>query len=326
VNRPRGGNRHFDVFNGDADGICALQQLRLVEPRPEAILVTGVKRDIQLLERIEAVAGDSATVLDISLDTNRVPLQRLLDAGVSITYFDHHFAGEIPEHPALQAHIDPAPLRCTSLLVDQQLSGASGRWAVVGAFGDNLHDSAHERAADLGLDATALTALEQLGTLLNYNGYGEQVADLHFPPDQLYRELHPYADPLQFIAESPTFTTLAAGYAADMAHAAALEPTEVTPRWALYHLPDAAWARRISGVLGNQLARDFPQRAHALVSQRPDGDLRISLRAPLVSRRGADALCRQFPTGGGREAAAGINTLPATELPRFIAALAQAFG
>jgi len=24
----------FDVFNGDADGLCALQQLRLLPPRP----------------------------------------------------------------------------------------------------------------------------------------------------------------------------------------------------------------------------------------------------------------------------------------------------
>ena len=35
----------YDVFNGDADGICALQQLRLREPR-EAELVTGMKRDM----------------------------------------------------------------------------------------------------------------------------------------------------------------------------------------------------------------------------------------------------------------------------------------
>ena len=35
----------FDVFNGDADGICALIQLRLAEPR-DTTLITGVKRDI----------------------------------------------------------------------------------------------------------------------------------------------------------------------------------------------------------------------------------------------------------------------------------------
>ena len=39
---------YFDVFNGDADGICALLQLRQHTPRI-ATLITGVKRDIGLL-------------------------------------------------------------------------------------------------------------------------------------------------------------------------------------------------------------------------------------------------------------------------------------
>jgi hypothetical protein len=56
----------YYAFNGDADGLCALQQLRLVEPG-DAMLVTGVKRDIKLLERVDATAGDDVTVLDISL-------------------------------------------------------------------------------------------------------------------------------------------------------------------------------------------------------------------------------------------------------------------
>ena len=41
----------YDVFNGDADGICSLVQLRLAEPR-ESTLVTGVKRDINLLTQV----------------------------------------------------------------------------------------------------------------------------------------------------------------------------------------------------------------------------------------------------------------------------------
>ena len=53
------------AFNGDADGLCALQQLRLADPRPGE-LVTGVKRDINLLERVPARAGDECTVLDVS--------------------------------------------------------------------------------------------------------------------------------------------------------------------------------------------------------------------------------------------------------------------
>ena len=42
-----------DVCNGDADGLFALRQLRLANP-VDSILVTGIKRDIALLERVRA--------------------------------------------------------------------------------------------------------------------------------------------------------------------------------------------------------------------------------------------------------------------------------
>ncbi len=42
---------HYDVFNGDADGITALLQLRLAEPK-SSTLVTGIKRDIKLLKQV----------------------------------------------------------------------------------------------------------------------------------------------------------------------------------------------------------------------------------------------------------------------------------
>ncbi len=58
---------YFDVFNGDADGICALHQLRLAEPR-QAELITGPKRDLALLKRVTADAGDNVTVLDITVE------------------------------------------------------------------------------------------------------------------------------------------------------------------------------------------------------------------------------------------------------------------
>ena len=67
---------NYDVFNGDADGICALVQLRLAEPK-ESQLITGVKRDINLLRRVQASAGDRITVLDISMAKNQADLQRL---------------------------------------------------------------------------------------------------------------------------------------------------------------------------------------------------------------------------------------------------------
>jgi hypothetical protein len=70
----------IDVFNGDADGICALTQLRNAEPRPST-LITGVKRDIALVMRANVSAGDRLTALDISFDKNRDGVLRALDAG-----------------------------------------------------------------------------------------------------------------------------------------------------------------------------------------------------------------------------------------------------
>lgn len=315
----------FDVFNGDADGICALQQLRLDEPA-RSRLITGVKREIELLKRVSAGAGDRVTVLDISLDKNREALRRLLEEGAEVRYFDHHFAGEVPSHPRLTAIIDPSPNVCTSLLVDAHLDGRFRAWAVTGAFGDNLDDSARQAAIPLGLDEQRLDQLRQLGIYLNYNGYGATVEDLHFPPDELYLALHPYADPFAFIEESDIFRRLKAGYETDMEKAGKLQPELETEHYALYRLPAEPWARRVSGVLGNRLAREAPERAHALLTRLPEGGYLVSVRAPLVSREGADELCRRFPTGGGRKAAAGINRLPEEDLDRFITAFEEVFG
>src|SRR6186713_2284972 len=145
----------YDIFNGDADGICALQQLRLEEPRA-ATLVTGVKRDVRLLDRVTAGAGDELTVLDVSLKTNAGSVTRLLGAGARLRYFDHHAPGEIPRHANLKAFIDTAPDTCTSLIVDRYLNGRQRLWAVVAAFGDNLAGPAHRAAAELDLDETDL--------------------------------------------------------------------------------------------------------------------------------------------------------------------------
>src|SRR3546814_7231329 len=92
----------IDVFNGDADGICALTQLRLAEPRASR-LITGVKRDIELLAQVEADAGDRVTVLDISLDKNRAGVVRLLAAGAAVFYVVHPFAGAIPRGAGMPA-------------------------------------------------------------------------------------------------------------------------------------------------------------------------------------------------------------------------------
>ncbi|OIO70351.1 MAG: acetyltransferase [Zetaproteobacteria bacterium CG_4_9_14_3_um_filter_49_83] len=315
---------NFDVFNGDADGICALHQLRLAEPK-EAELITGVKRDIALCKRVLAGQGDLVTVLDISFDKNRDEVVRLIDAGASVRYFDHHFAGELPASDLLETYIDTSADICTSLLVNDYLNGAYLPWAVTAAFGDNLFDSARKAAAPLELDDMQLQQLEQLGTLINYNGYGVTLEDLYFPPAELFRAIQPYESPFDFIAQAQAYQVLAQGFESDMKSAEQSEVVAENNTTAVLMLPDEAWARRVSGVYGNQLARDYPDRAHALVTVLEDGSYRISVRAPMSNKSGADELCMRFPTGGGRKAAAGINALPSDMLDEFIAAFQQQY-
>ncbi len=308
----------IDIFNGDADGICALTQLRNHHPG-ETQLVTGVKRDIALVAKADIAAGDEVTVLDVSLDKNRDAVLEALEVGASIRYFDHHFAGEIPESDQLETHIDTAPDVCTSILVNRHLEGAFAEWAVTGAFGDNLKASAEQLARPLALPESELRQLENLGIYINYNGYGAAIEDLHFPPAELFSLVAPFASPFDFMkTASDTFGRLESGYHDDMASARALVPLRESDATAVYLLPDEAWARRVSGVFSNELANGAPARGHAVVTERADGTYLVSVRAPLENKTGADELCRQFPTGGGRKAAAGINHLPSGQLDAFI--------
>ena len=316
--------RFFDVFNGDADGICALHQLRLAIP-VSSTLITGVKRDIALVKQVQAKVGDEVTVLDISLDKNRDELVRVLDAGASVTYFDHHFAGEIPAHDNLTANIDTDANTCTSLLVNASLNSQFLSWAVTAAFGDNLFSSAEEAAKPLGLSTEQLEQLKELGTCINYNGYGATLDDLIYTPIALYEMIKPYADPFDFINNEPGYQRLREGYYDDLKQAEQIAAEYLSDSHALFILPNDKWARRVSGVFANSLAQKFPGRAHAMLTRQEGDAFLVSVRAPLENKTGADELCRQFPTGGGRKAAAGINKLPAEQMPAFKDAFTQAF-
>ncbi len=314
----------IDVFNGDADGICALHQLRLVDPVASE-LITGPKRDISLLKRARARAGDKVTVLDIALSKNREALDALLSAGAQVRYFDHHQPGDIPQHPNFEVHIDTDANVCTSLLVNTYLQGKQLAWAVTAAFGDNLSDAARKAAAPLGLSDERLAQLQSLGECLNYNGYGESLDDLFYDPADLYRQVSPFADPFGFVAESLAYRTLKAGYQDDMARAVSVSAAEDRPSGRIFLLPAEKWARRISGVFGNQLAVESPAQAHAVLTAKPGGGYVVSVRAPLNARSGADQLCSRFDTGGGRKGAAGINHLPESELGRFFASFFEIY-
>lgn len=318
------------AFNGDADGLCALQQLRLAGERAAeaaATLVTGVKRDISLLERVapSVSAGDEVTVLDVSLDTNRAGLLAVLAAGARVRYFDHHFAGDIPTNVALEPHIDTSPNVCTSLIVDRFLEGRCRGWAIAGAFGDSLTDEARALAQAAGLTADAAAELKELGVAINYNAYGETIADLHVPPVELAAEMLGHTDPLAFARSSAAFRRLADGFRQDMELAQRLEPARRTAGAVVFVLPDAAWARRASGTLANDLAKAHAASAVAIVSPKTAGGYLVSVRVPRDSAVSAEEFCRRYPTGGGRRTAAGVNHLPGDELDSFAAAFEAQF-
>lgn len=310
--------RLIDVFNGDADGICALIQLRLAEPA-SAELVTGVKRDIAMLDRVTAHAGARVTVLDISLDRNRVAVDRLLGAGAGVFYVDHHYPGEqLPMHPAFISLIDESPDVCTSLLMDRFLGGRFALWAIAAAFGDNLQQVATARCRALGLCDKDIACLREMGELLNYNGYGTRLEDLYFHPAALFKAMVHFSDPREAHAASPEFAVLVQGYAEDMAKACVLVPELAMPAAAVYRLPDATWARRVVGVWANALSRAHPERAHLILCPDGEGSFTVSLRTAKSRPSGAAAFCRRYPEGGGRESAAGINRLPEASVTALI--------
>lgn len=312
----------IDVFNGDADGLCALHQLRLAEPA-QAELVTGLKREIGLLARVRAAGDACITVLDLSLDRNRADLDRLLAGGARIRYFDHHHAGDLPVHPRLDLHIEPAPDTCTSLLVDRVLGGRYATWALVGAYGDNLRAVADARARALGLAAAQAAALAELGAAINYNAYGETAADVLIHPRELYLRLRRHADPFELRASDPIVAALVQRRRDDLAEAGRVAPAVDDARVQVIELPDAPWSRRVMGSFAHGLAAAEPQRAHAVLRARADGSFNVSLRAPLATPHGADRLCLRFG-GGGRTSAAGIDALPGEQRGEFIGALREA--
>ena len=318
--------RHIDVFNGDADGLCALHQLRLADP-VESELVTGLKHEIDLLARVQADPQCIVTVLDVALDRNRDALLRILSEGGTVRYFDHHIAHSIPVHPRLQTWIDPSAQVCTSTLVDQYLGGRFRPWAVVAAFGDGLSATAQRLAHSAMLDKAEQSELRILGEALNYNGYGQTEADVAMHPRDLYGVVHQYVDPLAFCASEPVVRTLVERMNADIDAARQIPPIYENTYCSVLRLPNAAWSRRVIGTLANRLAQGDERRTYAVLLDTDGGSLRVSLRVARavspISGDDADRLCRRFG-GAGRAGAAGIDHLPLAQLEEFLTAVSEA--
>lgn len=312
---------YIDICNGDADGLCALVQWRLRNPQ-QARLVTGLKRDIELLKWVSAGSGDEILVCDLSMRRNRQPLLTMLKNGARVIYFDHHETGEIPDHPLLETHINLATDTCTCLLMDEYLGGQYRGWAIVGAYGDNLNEIADALGTGLGLSMAQRRQLKTLGESINYNAYGDSEQDAYIAPADLYQILIRYPDPFDFLQQETLGQELEAQRQHDLRQA-----QDIIPYWQdtgsmVYLLPDAPWSRRIIGNLGNILSNSHPSRAHALLKKTAAGDLLVSIRAPMDAPYGAAYFARLFG-GDGRAASAGIDHLPAHLLPLFIQAFSE---
>jgi hypothetical protein len=62
-----------------------------------------------------------------------------------------------------------------------------------------------------------------------------------------------------------------------------------------------------------------------VLTQKPEGDYVVSIRAPQNDKQGADEIALSFPTGGGRKGAAGINHLLESDIAKLIAVTEQRY-
>ena len=273
------------AYNGDADGICSMVQWGLVYGI-EGHRVTGVKRDIELLERVNPNPDDEIIVMDISLARNHARAVELSTQGFDITWFDHHLAGEPID--GITTNIDTSANVCTAVIVEKFL-GLESDWAQVALHGDGL--SVHSSKPEF----------KELGELLNYNGYGADLSDLHFHPDELLLLCLQAKTPQNFM-DTQAFMTLKNGFESDLSNAINIEP-----RNGYYLLPNESWARRVVGVMAHRIneSGDGP---HVIAIDKGE-TLQVSIRGS----EGIGEICKMFG-GGGRATAGGIDALPKSEI------------
>ena len=146
---------------------------------------------------------------------------------------------------------------------------------------------------------------KELGELLNYNGYGADLSDLHFHPEDLLKHCLESNTPEKFM-QTPAFIKLKSGFAEDMSHVESIEMVD-----GIYLLPDEAWARRVVGVMAHRINNQAPG-PHVIAIDKGE-TLQVSIRG----KSGIGELCALFG-GGGRATAGGIDALPKREIPALM--------
>ncbi|MDX2470844.1 MAG: DHH family phosphoesterase [SAR324 cluster bacterium] len=303
---------NFYVFNGDADGLFAAQQLRL--QFGDAPIITGVKRDIQLLKQLKDEKNKNIYVCDISLDKNRESLTQVLSQGCQVAWYDHHFSGLVPEDKKLTTHINQDAHINSSAIVYQSLGMGNVAWAIAGLFGDNMAPSANALAQTENYPKKMLESLKELGQLVNYNAYGASLKDLIINPAEIFATMVGMASPEDLIEEGHMISKLRQVYQGDVA--AAKNQKEV--QRGVLILPNEPWAARTQGDLAYQLQADHPGKAVTILIVKGEQNYQVSLRVPENCGTSAAEFSMKYPTGGGRKTAAGINELPTDKLESFL--------
>lgn len=307
---------HYDIFNGDADGIVSLHQYRMHFPVKNTQLVTGVKRDVELLRHMKYVKHSRLTVFDISHKTNESYVDAILNNNNRITWFDHHQAGVYYPSNMFRLTFDTDPNVCTNMLVDSYVDGLYRPWTIVGAFGDNLHEQADK--LNPGFSDRNMGYLKEVGETLNYNGYGNTENDLNFHPKDVYLDLSKYDSPFDYRNKSEVYDTIHNQKCIDKHELSNSEVLYEGNAGKVVLLPRSDASVRYSGIYSNQLVTDNPLLAFLILTTVDENHYRVSIRSPKTRPTGADVLASNFETGGGRAKAAGINMLHKSKLKLLI--------
>lgn len=312
---------YYDLFNGDADGMISTHMYRTFMPK-DSIKFTGMKRDIKLLRHVTKAHDSIITVFDVSLASNDDYVEKILQNNNNIRWFDHHDPGETDFGDRLMAKIDPDPDCCTAILVDKHLDGLYRPWTIAAAFGDNLHKQAEEMNPNMSQER--MDTLRTIGETLNYSGYGNTEDDLLAQPIDIYEDMAQYRNPFNYFRRSRLFHAIHDQMLADKEQLSRSTVLFDEEFGMVVQLPSSVASSRYSGIYSNDLAMSDPDKAFAIVTANGE-DFKVSIRAPINRPTGAVTLANQFPTGGGREKAAGINVLPQDKIHEFYSGFSDIF-
>ncbi len=318
---------NYGFFNGDADGIISMYLFNWYSGREMNEYYTGIKRDVELLRHAKDIESSNLFVFDVSMLSNEKYLKPLIDQDNTIRWYDHH---KLPDDENIRNSIlykvSTDPKHCTAMMVEEYFSSSTmiaglRSWVICAAYGDNLHTTVQELNEDMHPSFTqpTLDIYKEVGETLNYNGYGNQESDLTVHPKEVFLDMCKYDNPKTYHAESEIFKKINTQMKQD---ASLLESSSETVHeseiGSIIILPEGSASIRYSGIYSNLLSMNNKSKAFAIMTVYDENNYKISIRAPQDNPVGACDLALKFPTGGGREKAAGVNQLPCDQVDAFV--------